>query len=63
MAAVPCDQPHVGEVVSVDDNFFASDSEMPSDEDLAQRSDEACVSAIEAYTGEQYGTSPYDPTC
>lgn len=57
---VPCGQPHTGEVVLVDDEFFAEEAELPSIEVLESRSYEACAEAVEQYTGEPFADSGYD---
>jgi hypothetical protein len=60
VAAVPCEETHTGEVVLVDDEFFAAESEYPGDEVIQSRSYEACVKALEEYTGKSYADSPID---
>lgn len=59
LSAVPCTDPHVAEVVLVDDDFFADESKLPSDEALAASGEQLCTPAIEDYTGEDYDTSSY----
>ena len=50
--AVPCAEPHGGEVVSVDPDLFVSQpTAMPSAEVLQERAAAACPEDIEAYTG------------
>ena len=46
-----CDDPRTGEVLHVDDNFFAGEESIPSDEVLLSRSFRACVVALEVYIG------------
>jgi hypothetical protein len=58
--AVPCSDVHTGEVVLVDDDFFAEESELPSSEVLESRSYEACAVAVEEYTGEPFEDSYFD---
>lgn len=50
--AVPCAEPHGGEVVSVDPDLFVSQpATRPSDDVLWEQASEACPQDIEAYTG------------
>lgn len=58
--AIPCDQPHAGEVILVEEDFFAAKDSLPSQEELGQQSQERCVAAVEEYTGEPYESSPHD---
>lgn len=58
--AVPCGEPHTGEVVLVDDDFFVGTTEFPGEEEVWSRSSEACAVAVEEYTGEPFLSSPYD---
>ena len=60
-AAIPCSDPHTGEVILVDDEFFADLDEFPTTEnDLYDSAAPACVSALDDYTGTTYESSPYD---
>ena len=56
---VPCSQPHTGEVVLVDDDFFADEADFPGDQALASRADEPCLAALEDYTAQPFDSSPY----
>lgn len=58
--AVPCEDPHTGEVVLRDDEFFAGSDEFPGEDALFADAAVECVSALEAYTGQAYQDSPYD---
>lgn len=59
-AAVPCEEPHTGEVVLRDDAFFADSDEFPGDDALVSDASPVCVSALETYTGQAFEESPYD---
>ena len=56
-AAVPCAETHTGEVVLVDDEFFAAETAYPGAPVIDSRSYEACVKALEDYTGKTYADS------
>lgn len=58
--AVPCEDPHTGEVVLRDDDFFAGTDEFPGDTVLFEDAAPECVTALEAYTGTVFEDSPYD---
>ncbi len=60
MDVVPCDEPHVGEVVSVDDDLFADAQRKPTDEQMWQETEAACTVAMEEYTGVSLEDSDYD---
>lgn len=57
--ALPCDQEHDGEVILRDDAFYADAGDFPGDDVVSEQGDEACVAALEQYTGEDYLRSPY----
>jgi hypothetical protein len=58
--AVPCDQPHTGEVVLVDDAFFADLDAFPGDDAAFEQATPACIDALDDYTGTVYEESAYD---
>ncbi len=60
VAAVPCAQTHAGEVILVDDEFFAAEEAYPGEEVIEARSSEACVAALEEYTGVAYLDGNFD---
>jgi hypothetical protein len=60
-AALPCTDTHTGEVILVDDEFFADLEEFPASADeLYAAATEPCIAALDEYTGTSYDTSPYD---
>jgi len=59
-AALPCTDAHTGEVVLVDDQFFADLDEFPTEDDLYDSAAPACIGALDDYTGTSYESSPYD---
>jgi hypothetical protein len=58
--SVPCSESHVGEVILVDEEYFATRQSMPPSEQLVADAAEACVVSVAEYTGQPYDTSPYD---
>ena len=59
-AALPCSDPHTGEVILVDDQFFADLDDFPTEDDLYDSAAPACIAALDDYTGTTYESSPYD---
>ena len=51
LPAVPCTEPHGGEVVLVDAQQFADATEMPDQKAMFDQAEAACIPAIKAYTG------------
>jgi hypothetical protein len=60
LVAVPCPDPHTGEVMLVDRSFFADLDQFPGEDAAFESATEACIDALEAYTGEVYGDGPLD---
>jgi hypothetical protein len=58
--AAPCDQPHGGEVVGVDDDFFRALSSFPGEASLFDDSEEHCIDQLDSYTGTSYDSSTFD---
>ena len=58
--AVPCDELHDGEVVLVDDEFFADLEEFPGDADSVTQADAPCIAALDAYTGTEFESSMFN---
>jgi hypothetical protein len=58
--AAPCDQPHSGEVVAVDDDFFGQFSSFPGEETLLEYVEEHCIDQLDTYTGTSYDSSTFD---
>lgn len=58
--SVPCSESHLGEVILVDDKYFAGRQSMPPTDQLLADGGDACVVSVEEYTGQPYDTSPYD---
>jgi hypothetical protein len=60
-AALPCTETHSGEVVLVDEQFYADLDEFPaSSDELYAAATEPCTAALDEYTGTSYESSPYD---
>ncbi len=60
-AALPCTEPHSGEVVLVDEQFFADLDEFPaSSDELYEAATDPCIAALDEYTGTSYESSQYD---
>jgi hypothetical protein len=59
-AALPCTEPHTGEVVYVDDQFFADLDEFPTSDELYEQGTTACTEALDEYTGTVYESSSFD---
>jgi hypothetical protein len=57
--AVPCEDLHDGEVVLVDDEFFADLEEFPGDADSATQGNPPCIAALDAYTGTEFESSTF----
>lgn len=57
--AVPCGQPHDGEVYAV---FDLPDGDFPGDEEVAAAGEERCVSEFATFIGKPYDDSQYDIT-
>lgn len=51
LAAVPCTEPHGGEVVLVSQDMFKDLDEFPSVDDLFTQAEAPCIKAIADYTG------------
>lgn len=51
LPAVPCTEPHGGEVILVDEKQFADATEMPEQTAMFDQSEAACIPAIKKYTG------------
>lgn len=58
--AIPCDEPHTGEVVLVAHDHFADLDEFTSVSDLADQGAQPCITALNEYTGTDYDTSAFD---
>jgi hypothetical protein len=59
--ALPCSDLHTGEVVLADTEHFAAEQgPYPGEDVILSRSIEACVAALEAYTGQVYEESLFD---
>ena len=58
--AIPCDQPHSGEVVLVAEDHFADLDEYTSITDLSEQGGDACIAAIDEYTGSTFEESQFD---
>jgi hypothetical protein len=58
--AVPCDEPHTGEVVLVDDGFYGDLDAFPGDDEAFEAATPACIDALDDYTGTVYEDSPFD---
>jgi hypothetical protein len=58
--AVPCDQPHTGEVILVDEQFYADLDEFPGENAAFESATPACITAIDDYTGTSYEQSQFD---
>jgi hypothetical protein len=57
--AVPCEDLHDGEVVLVDDEFFADLEEFPGDAESATQGNPPCIAALDAYTGTDFESSSF----
>jgi hypothetical protein len=57
VTAVPCDQPHDGEVYSV---FDLPDGEFPGEEAVTSQSEERCLADFEGFVGTPYEESRYE---
>lgn len=57
---VPCRQAHDSEVVLVDEDYFSDLDGPPSGQQILQATDDACVEALVAYTGQAYESGNYD---
>ena len=57
--AVPCGEPHDGEVYAV---FDLPDGDFPGDEEVAAAGEERCVKDFETFVGKPYEDSMYDIT-
>jgi hypothetical protein len=60
MEAIPCTELHDGEVILVDDQFFADLTEFPGVEAGTEQATPACVEALDAYTGTDFDTSSFN---
>jgi hypothetical protein len=60
LVAVPCAEPHTGEVVLVDQGFFDGSENFPGEAAAFESAAEACIEALEEYTREVYGFGPLD---
>lgn len=60
LSAVPCDQPHSGEVVLVDDEYFADLDAFPGEQASLEQGTQRCIEALDAYTGTDYESSNFD---
>lgn len=58
--AVPCEDPHTGEVVLVRDQFYADLQEFPGEDESVLRAERPCIEALDAYTATSYETSRFD---
>jgi hypothetical protein len=58
--AVPCDELHDGEVVLVDDEFFADLDEFPGDAESATQGNPPCIAALDEYTGTDFESSIFN---
>lgn len=52
-----CDEPHDGEVYTLEDLPQGNDEPYPGDAAIAQQADEICYSSFEAYVGSSYEES------
>ncbi len=59
-AAIPCEEPHTGEVVLVDDEYFADLDAFPGIDESLAAANPTCVEAVDAYTGTDFATSDFD---
>ena len=57
--AVPCDQPHDGEVYSI---FDLPDGDFPGDEEVGAAGEDRCVEDFGSFIGLSYDESVYDIT-
>ena len=57
--AVPCDESHDGEVVLVDDEYFADLEAFPSESESTSDAQPSCIEALDSYTGTDFESSPY----
>jgi hypothetical protein len=57
--AIPCSDPHQGEVYLVENTYFA-DGSYPGDDAASAQSEEACGPAFEGFVGEAYEESTLD---
>jgi hypothetical protein len=57
--AVPCDESHDGEVVLVDDDYFADLAEFPPEVDSTAQAEPACITALDEYTGTEFASSTF----
>ena len=51
VSAVPCEDPHAGEVVLAAGAFFAEDEQLPTEDRLQVIADTACEDAVVSYSG------------
>ena len=58
--AIPCDEPHTGEVILVADDHFADVEEYSSITDLSEQGSDACITAIDEYTGTVFEESNFN---
>lgn len=58
--AIPCDSPHTGEVVLVAEDHFADLDEYTSISDLSAQGGEACIAALDEYTGTSFESSNFN---
>jgi hypothetical protein len=57
--AIPCEEPHQGEVFFVKDAFFEQ-ATWPGEKAVGDAADKACVKAFEGYVGKAYDDSDLD---
>lgn len=60
LAAVPCAEPHTGEVILVDDEFFADLDEYPGLDAALDQGLVRCVEVLDIYTDTDYESSNFD---
>ena len=58
--ALPCDQPHDGEVVLVADEQFADLDEFPGETVAVEQGTPSCIAALDEYTGTDFESSTFD---
>jgi len=58
--AIPCAEPHDGEVVLVDDGYFNDTEVFPGEDEAVDQGTDSCIAALDEYTGTDYDTSSFD---